>query len=92
METGKPLGLMNQGREPVAKGPMKSLVAEGMHYIRMADGREELYFLKSDPEEQVEPGGVFVRRGAARAIPNDPAGDAQEAIALRSDRVVAINP
>ena len=43
METGKPLGLTNQGREPVARGPMKSLVAEGMHYIRRADGIEELY-------------------------------------------------
>ena len=42
METGKPPGLTNQGREPVAKGPMKSLVAEGMHYIRTADGLEEL--------------------------------------------------
>ena len=31
---------------------MKSLVAEGMHYIRTADGLEELYLLKSDPEEQ----------------------------------------
>ena len=27
METTKPLVLTNQGREPVAKGPMKSLVA-----------------------------------------------------------------
>ena len=52
METGKPMGLINQGREPAAKGPMKSLVAEGMHYIRTADGLEELYLLKSDPEEQ----------------------------------------
>ena len=31
---------------------MKSLVAEGMHYIRTADGLEELYLLKSDPDEQ----------------------------------------
>jgi arylsulfatase A-like enzyme len=57
METGKPLGFVNQGREPVAKGPMKGLVAEGMHYIRMADGREELYFLKSDAEEQANLAG-----------------------------------
>ena len=34
MEAGKPPGLTNQGREPVAKGPMQGLVAEGMHYIR----------------------------------------------------------
>jgi arylsulfatase A-like enzyme len=53
METGKPLGLTNQGREPVAKGPMKSLVDEGMHYIRAADGLEELYLLSSDPEERL---------------------------------------
>ncbi len=52
METGKPLGLTNQGREPVAKGPMQAMVAEGMHYIRAADGLEELYLLRSDPEEQ----------------------------------------
>jgi arylsulfatase A-like enzyme len=51
METGKPPSLTNQGREPVAKGPMKSVVAEGMHYIRTADGIEELYHLKSDPQE-----------------------------------------
>ncbi len=52
METGKPPSLTNQGREPVAKGPMKSLVAEGMHYIRSADGLEELYLLDSDPHER----------------------------------------
>jgi arylsulfatase A-like enzyme len=52
MEIGRPLVLMNQGREPVAKGPMKALVAEGMHYIRSADGLEELYLLKSDSQEQ----------------------------------------
>jgi hypothetical protein len=51
MEAGKPLGPTNQGREPVAKGPMKSLVARRMHYIRTADGLEELYLLDSDPEE-----------------------------------------
>ena len=27
-------------------------MAEGMHYIRAADGSEELYLLKSDLEEQ----------------------------------------
>jgi arylsulfatase A-like enzyme len=52
METGVPLAFMNQGREPVAKGPMEALVAEGMHYIRRGDGLEELYLLKSDPQEQ----------------------------------------
>jgi arylsulfatase A-like enzyme len=57
METGKPVSLTNQGREPVAKGPMKAVVAEGMHYIRGADGREELYSLKSDPEEHMNLAG-----------------------------------
>jgi arylsulfatase A-like enzyme len=52
METNRPIGLMNQGREPVAKGPMKAIVAEGMHYIRAADGREELFLLDNDPEER----------------------------------------
>ncbi len=52
METQKAPTLTNQGREPTAKGPMKALIAEGMHYIRLADGVEELYLLKSDPEEQ----------------------------------------
>ena len=51
METGKPIYFTNQGREPAAKGPMKSMIAEGMHYIRSADGQEELFHLKSDPEE-----------------------------------------
>jgi arylsulfatase A-like enzyme len=52
METGKPPSPTNQGREPVAKGPMKSLVADGMHYIRTGDGGEEVYLLSSDLEER----------------------------------------
>jgi arylsulfatase A-like enzyme len=52
MEAGKPPSLTNQGREPVAKGPMSGLVAEGMHYIRAGDGAEELYLLNSDADEQ----------------------------------------
>jgi arylsulfatase A-like enzyme len=51
METTKPQFLTNQGREPAAKGPMKSLIAAGMHYIRDGDGLEELYVLQSDPKE-----------------------------------------
>ncbi len=58
METGKPTSLTNQGREPVAKGPMKSLVAEGMHYIRRADGLEELFILDSDPDERTNLAGL----------------------------------
>lgn len=52
MELERPELLTNQGRDPAAKGPMKSLVAGGMHYIRSGDGREELYALKLDPAEK----------------------------------------
>jgi arylsulfatase A-like enzyme len=52
METGKPRGLTNQGREPVVNGPMKGLIAETMHYIRRGDGLEELYLLDTDLEER----------------------------------------
>ena len=52
MEISKPLFFTNQGREPAARGPMASLVARGLHYIRTGDGNEELYALKSDPEER----------------------------------------
>jgi arylsulfatase A-like enzyme len=52
MEIGRPLYSANGGREPAAKGPMQALVASGKHYIRTADGLEELYELASDPEER----------------------------------------
>ncbi len=52
IQTGKPSFLVNEGREPVAIGPMSSVVDSGMQYIRLADGREELYFLDSDPDER----------------------------------------
>jgi arylsulfatase A-like enzyme len=64
METDKPLVLMNEGREPAAKGPMKSLVAGGMHYIRSGDGSEELYSLRSDPEERLNLVGAPAAREA----------------------------
>lgn len=41
----------NQGRSPVFRGPMSSLVAEGKVYIRNGDGIEELYDLGADPTE-----------------------------------------
>jgi hypothetical protein len=62
METSKPILLTNEGREPAAKGPMQALVAEGMHYIRSADGLEELYHLKSDPEERFNLAGASMNR------------------------------
>jgi arylsulfatase A-like enzyme len=52
MELAKPELLANDGREPAAKGPMKAVVAAGLHYIEMADGIEELFNLRSDPEEK----------------------------------------
>ena len=57
METSKPLFLANEGREPAAKGPMKAIVAGGMHYIRDGDGHEQLYVLRSDPEERINVAG-----------------------------------
>ena len=64
METEKPELLTNQGREPAAKGPMKALVAGGMHYIRPGDGGEELYSLDRDPEERTNVAGIAEARGA----------------------------
>jgi arylsulfatase A-like enzyme len=58
IETGKPLVMINQGREPVANGPMKSLVGWGMHYIRAGDGTEELFSLASDTEERINAAGL----------------------------------
>lgn len=64
METNKPILLTNEGREPASKGPMKSLVAGGMHYIRSGDGSEELYALRSDPEERFNLAGAPMARKA----------------------------
>lgn len=52
METEKPDLLTNQGREPASKGPMKAVIARGMHYIRNGDGGEELYSMELDPEQR----------------------------------------
>jgi arylsulfatase A-like enzyme len=41
----------NGSRPPAIRGPMVSVVAEGMTYIRNAQGEEELYRLFDDPEE-----------------------------------------
>jgi arylsulfatase A-like enzyme len=57
METGKPLLLTNQGREPAAKGALRGVVAAGLHYIREADGFEALYLL-SDTEERINHAGA----------------------------------
>ena len=58
MEMERPALLTNQGREPVSRGPMKSLVAGGMHYIRTGDGGEELFALGADPQELTNVAGL----------------------------------
>jgi hypothetical protein len=47
---------------------MKSLVAEGTHYIRSGDGLEELYALRSDLEEQFNTAGSPMARGALQGF------------------------
>jgi len=42
----------NQGRSPVNKGSMRSLVMDRWHYIRNGDGHEELYDFDTDPREE----------------------------------------
>ena len=37
---------------PVAKGDMRSVLIDGMHYILNGDGSEELYDLAADPEQK----------------------------------------
>jgi len=39
---------------PVSKGNMKSIVMNNWHYIRNGDGKEELYDLTRDVDEQVD--------------------------------------
>jgi arylsulfatase A-like enzyme len=92
METDKPTLLTNQGREPAAKGPMKAMVAGGMHYIRSGDGREELYALDSDPEELMNAAGypdaqevLQGFRDALRSmLRSRPSGDRQTAVTVET--------
>jgi hypothetical protein len=64
METTKPVLLMNGGREPAAKGPMRALVVGGVHYIERADKSYELFDLKADVEEKVN----MASDGATRPV------------------------
>jgi arylsulfatase A-like enzyme len=68
MEAEKPPLLVNQGREPAAKGPMKALIAGGMHYIRSADGLEELFSLNSDPDERFNLAGLPAAQAALQGF------------------------
>ena len=47
----RPKTSRNGSRPPALRGPMVSIVAEGMSYIRNADDSEELYRLLEDPEQ-----------------------------------------
>jgi arylsulfatase A-like enzyme len=83
METDRPVLLTNQGREPAARGPMKGIVAGGMHYIRSGNGQEELYALESDPDEGNDASGLpdaqavlqGFRRGLRSILRADAKGD-----------------
>jgi arylsulfatase A-like enzyme len=55
---------------PSSKGPMSSLVVDGLRYIRNGDGREELYDLDRDPDERQDLAGLAEHQpslAAARA-------------------------
>jgi arylsulfatase A-like enzyme len=92
MEMERPALLTNQGREPVSRGPMKSLVAGGMHYIRTGDGGEELFALGADPQELTSVAGLPGAevslegfRGALRSmVGTRPRNDARTAGPLES--------
>jgi arylsulfatase A-like enzyme len=49
---------------PALRGPMTAVVAEGMSYIRNADGSEELYRLLEDPAESKNLAGVEADKAA----------------------------
>src|SRR5262249_3288311 len=68
METTKPAVMVNEGREPVAKGPMKALVAGGMDYIRAGDGSEELYSHRADAEVRFNLAGAPAAREALQGF------------------------
>jgi hypothetical protein len=39
--------------EPVARGALTALIQGNLHYVRHADGQEELFDYRADPEEEV---------------------------------------
>lgn len=58
----------NGGRSPVCRGPMLSLVADGWHYIRNGDGREELYDFKHDTDETHDLAGLADKAEVLRTL------------------------
>ena len=80
METTKPELLVNGGREPAARGPMRALIVAGMHYIRMADGTPTSCSTSPpDVEEQANLANNAYFRPVSRG-PQSPGIDAQETI------------
>jgi arylsulfatase A-like enzyme len=51
-------GINNPEWWPVSKGDMKSLLADGLYYIRNGDGREELYDFENDVLEERDLAGT----------------------------------
>lgn len=53
---------------PSARGPMRSLLTDGEHYIRNGDGTEELYRWRSDPAEAHDLASSEGSRAALEAL------------------------
>jgi arylsulfatase A-like enzyme len=60
----EPVPGKSDGRTPLARGPMRSAIVAGHHYILSGDGREELYDLRADPNEMTD----LSTRSSARTI------------------------
>ena len=63
METDKPIVLIEPGPRAGRQGPDEVTGRRGMHYIRSGDGSEELYTLRSDPQERINLSGAPAARG-----------------------------
>ena len=64
----QPLPGWTKPYHPVAKGNMRSLVSGWLHFIRNGDGREELYDLESDPQEQRDLANTPEKRQQLRSL------------------------
>ena len=92
METDKPPFLANQGREPVSKGPMKSLVSEGLHYIRRGDGSRRDVPSRHRSARANERAVVSALSRFTRAITGAPRGDHSKAMTANRARNRARRP
>ena len=55
---GPPEDDPNKGESPACRGPMRSVVAWGWHYVRDGDGKEELFAVEDDPHERHDLAGT----------------------------------